>query len=154
MKSVNSIAAKFALALGKGIIAGLAGTAAITVSQMVEMKLTGRKPSSAPARAVGKVLHLRITNNEYKEKFVQEIHWTYGMLWGLARTVLDLAGVKGMPATAIHYAAVWGTEMVMLPSIDVAPPVMEWGGKEIAKDGLNHLVYALAAGLVYDAIDR
>jgi len=42
---------------------------------------------------------------------------------------------------------------VMLPAIDVAPPVKVWGGKEIGKDGLMHLVYAVAAGLVYDAID-
>lgn len=154
MKSASSIAAKAALSLGKGILAGLAGTAAISISQFIEMKLTGRQPSNVPAKAVGKVLHLRITNNAYKEQFVQEIHWTYGLLWGFARSALDLAGVKGLPATAVHYAAIWGTEMVMLPSIDVAPPVMEWGGKEIAKDGVHHLVYALVAGLVYDAIDR
>ena len=153
MSRIHSVAGKVALALGKGIIAGIAGTAAISLSQIIEMKITGRKPSEAPAKAVNKVLHIKAVNKDYRPAFVQEVHWTYGTMWGLARTVMGLAGIKGVPAMAAHYAAVWGTEMVMLPSIEVAPPLKEWGGKEIAKDGMHHLVYAVAAGLVYDAID-
>lgn len=153
MSRIHSVAGKLAFALGKGIIAGIAGTAAITLSQMIEMKISGRKPSDAPAKAVNKVLHIKAVNKNYRPLFVQEVHWTYGTLWGLARGVMGLAGLNGLPATAAHWAAVWSTEMVMLPSIDVAPPVSEWGGKEISKDGMHHLVYAVAAGLVYDAID-
>lgn len=153
MKNHHSLAGKIAFALGKGIIAGLAGTAAISISQMIEMKVTGRQPSTTPAKAVSKVLHIRITNNEYKEQLVQEVHWTYGTFWGLMRGFLDLAGLNGVLATAAHYTTIWGTEMMMLPAIGVAPPVKDWGKKEIAKDGLHHLVYAVAAGLVYDAID-
>jgi hypothetical protein len=153
MSSSHSVAGKIALALGKGIIAGLAGTAAITISQMIEMKITKRKPSDTPAKAVNKVLNVEATDEEHKQQFVQEVHWTYGMLWGLGRSMLALAGVKGWGATAIHYGSVWGTEMIMLPSIGISEPVTKWGVKAIAKDGMNHLVYAVAAGLVYDAID-
>jgi hypothetical protein len=153
MKSNHSITGEIAFALGKGIIAGLAGTAAISVAQMIDMKVTGREPSDAPAKAVNKVLNVEATDEEQKEKFIQEVHWTYGTLWGLARGVLDLMGVRGARACAAHWAAIWGTEMIMLPSLKVAPPVKEWGGKEIAKDGLMHVVYAVAAGTVYDAIE-
>ncbi len=147
------MAGKIALALGKGIIAGLAGTAAISISQMIEMKITGREPSNAPAEAVNKVLNVEATDEEHQEVFVQEVHWTYGTLWGLARGALDLAGVRGGPATLVHWAALWGTEMIMLPAIDVAPPVKEWGAKQISKDALHHIIYAIAAGAVYDAIE-
>jgi len=153
MKNSHSIVGKIAFALGKGIIAGLAGTAAISIAQMIEMKITKREPSDTPAKAVNKVLNVEATDEAHKEQFVQQVHWTYGTLWGVTRGVLDLCGMKGMPGTAAHWAAVWGTEMIMLPSIDVAPPVKEWGAKEISKDGMLHLVYAVAAGLVYDAID-
>lgn len=153
MRSDLSLAGKIALALGKGIIAGLAGTAVISISQMIEMKITGREPSDTPAEAVNKVLNVEATDEEHKDQFVQEVHWTYGTLWGLGRSALDLAGVRGWAATTAHWGAVWGTEMVMLPSIDVAPPVKKWGGKAIAKDGMHHLFYAIAAGLVYDALD-
>ncbi len=46
-------------AIGKGILAGLAGTLAMTLSQMIEMKITKRKPSTAPADAVKKTLHIK-----------------------------------------------------------------------------------------------
>lgn len=153
MSTIHTVAGKVALALGKGIIAGLAGTVAISLAQMIEMKLSGRQPSETPAKAVNKVLHIKAVNKNYRPIFVQEVHWTYGTLWGLGRSVMGLAGLYGVPAVAAHWAAVWGTEMVMLPSINVAPPVKEWGGGQIAKDGFHHLVYAVAAGLVYDAID-
>lgn len=152
MKNVHSIAGKIALATGKGIIAGLAGTAAMSISQMIEMKINKRKPSSTPANAVEKVLHVAPADEAHKQQFVKQIHWTYGTIWGLARGLLDLASVKGWQATLMHYEAVWGTSLVMLPSIHVAPPLKEWSAKEIVKDGLYHLVYAASAGLVYDAI--
>lgn len=43
-------------AIGRGLLAGIAGTAAITAAQNLDMKLSGRKPSDAPAVVEGKVL--------------------------------------------------------------------------------------------------
>lgn len=140
--------------MGKGIIAGLAGTVAITAAQMLAMKISGGQPSKTPAKAVNKVLHVKATDEEHRDEFVQKVHWTYGTLWGLARSVQELLGWKGWPATALHFAAIWGTELTLLPSIHLAPPVKDWGAGEIAKDAGFHLVYAVTAGLVYDAIDR
>jgi len=42
--------------IGRGLLAGLAGTAAMTVSSTLEMRLRGRAASSAPADATAKVL--------------------------------------------------------------------------------------------------
>lgn len=36
--------------IGCGLIAGFAGTVAITISQMIEMKITNRSMSDAPAK--------------------------------------------------------------------------------------------------------
>ncbi len=153
MSKIHSAVGKLAFCLGKGLIAGLAGTAAITISQMIEMKITGRKPSNAPADAASKVLDVREVNKDKKEKFTQEVHWTYGTTWGIARGLLGLAGVDGLPATLVHFAAIWGTAMTIEPALGVAPPVTKWEPKTIAVDGVHHLVYAVMAGLVYDAID-
>ena len=43
-------------AIGKGIIAGFAGTVAITISQMIEMQITKREMSNAPVTVAGKAL--------------------------------------------------------------------------------------------------
>lgn len=143
---------ELSLALGAGVLAGIAGTAAITISQMIEMQITKREPSTAPVEAVSKVLKLKPTRKAEKEAVSQEIHWTYGTSWGIPRGILSLVGVHGWPATLLHFAAIWATELTMLPSLDVAPPVTEEEPKAIAIDAFHHAVYAVAAGLVYDAI--
>jgi hypothetical protein len=53
----------------------------------------------------------------------------------------------------VHFAAIWGTSMIMLPKFKAAPPVTEEDAKTIAIDGLHHAVYALAAGAAYNALD-
>ena len=141
-------------AVGRGLLAGLVGTAAITVSQMIEMKITGREGSQTPAEAVEKVLPVETESDEQKEKLSNLAHWAYGTSWGTVRGLLDEAGIHGWAATAIHFSAITATAMVMLPGLKVAPPVKEWGKEQIATDMLHHAVYALAAGLVYDSIKR
>lgn len=139
-------------AIGKGLIAGLAGTLAITVSQMIEMRITKRKPSDAPAKAVKKTLHIEASPGN-KEEFSTEVHWVYGTSWGVLRGLLSLIGLNGFAATAVHMTAVWGTAITIEPKLDIAPPIKEWETKDIAIDIFHHAVYAIVAGLVFDAID-
>lgn len=141
-------------AIGKGLIAGAAGTLAITISQMIEMKITGRQPSMAPADAASKVLEIKPETEEDKEQFSQQIHWSYGTSWGIARGIMGLLGLNGLPATALHFGTIYTTALIMEPGLKVAPPVKEWGAKSIAVDALHHAVYAVVAGLVYDAISN
>ena len=57
-------------AIGKGLIAGCTGTIAMTISQKIEMKITGRKQSQATVKAVKKVLHIH-PDKDNAEKFFQ-----------------------------------------------------------------------------------
>ena len=147
---------KLGKAVGIGLLAGLAGTVAITISQAIEMHLTGREPSNTPVDAASKVLHTNLAKQAHTDKQTasQGVHWAYGTSWGVARGLLGLAGVTGAPATLAHFAAIWGAEQVMLPSLKLAPPITEEKPKTIGIDVVHHAVYALAAGLVYDAFDK
>jgi len=140
-------------AIGKGLLAGLAGTAAITLSQMIEMQITKREPSEAPVKVASQVTGAAPANDSQKEKLSNEIHYAYGTSWGVVRGLLGLAGLKGLPATLVHFGAIWATELIMLPKYDAAPPVDEQEPKSVAIDALHHAVYAVAAGLAYDALD-
>lgn len=163
-------------AIGRGLIAGFAGTVAITISQMIEMKITGREQSNAPMKVAGKALGVEARGKaelevekqkdrsgkdeeqlekkveENKGKFSQIVHFSYGTNWGLCRGALDLAGLQGAPATLLHFAAIWGTAQVMLPAAGASKPITEWSARQIATDVLHHAVYAIAAGAVYDAM--
>jgi len=145
---------KLATGIGTGLLAGLAGTAAMTASSMLEARLRGRAPSTAPARATAKVLGIREFSGEpAHSRFSNLVHWGYGTGWGVTRGLLRAAGLSPAAATASHFAAVWGSEQVMLPALSVAPPITMWGREEAAIDGFHHAVYALGTGLAYELLD-
>lgn len=157
---IKEEAGKISGKIGKGLLAGLAGTVGITAAQLIDMQLTDREPSTAPAEAAGKVLGVepRGETDEKKEinteKFSNIIHWAYGTSWGATRSLLSFAGIKGWKASVWQFTAIWGTAMFMLPALKVAPPVKKWGLGVIAKDALFHAVYAIVAGYVFDKLNE
>ncbi|MBO9701015.1 MAG: hypothetical protein J7604_12450 [Sporocytophaga sp.] len=150
-KAIHSVGT-FTGDLGRGLFSGLVGTIAISLSQLIEMKVTGREGSDSPLKAAEKVLDVHANNDESKSKLVNGIHFTYGTAWGGIRGIIGTLGLKGIPANALHFSSVFGTELVMLPGLKVAPPVKEWGAKEISISGVHHIVYALVSGVVFDLL--
>jgi hypothetical protein len=139
--------------VGRGLFAGLAGTAAMTISSTLEAKARGRMPSSAPAKAAEKVLGIeRFVDPRAEARFSNLVHWGYGTAWGAMRGLLDAIGLPPRAATAVHGAAVWGQQAVMLPTLGVAPPVNLWGKEEVAIDVFHHAVYATATGVAYELL--
>lgn len=145
---------KIASDAGKGMFAGLVGTAAMTLSTMIEMRLREREESTTPAEAAGKVLGVKPVGKEEKKRFSNLMHWSYGTAWGAVRGLLGSAGLRGPSAMLVHFGAVWTTELAMLPALEVSKPVTEWDKAEIAIDATHHLVYAVAAGFVYDFMEH
>jgi hypothetical protein len=145
--------AKTATAIGDGLVAGLLGTAAITVSSTIEARLRHRAASSAPARATAKALGITAFENDLaKARFSDLSHWGYGTGWGVVRGILGATGMPSAKATAAHGAAVWGSAAVTLPALDVAPPLVFWGREEVAIDLFHHAVYAIATGAAYQLV--
>jgi hypothetical protein len=148
------LASTLASNVGKGLLAGLVGTAAMTLSSSLEARLRGRAASSAPARATAKVLGIKEFEDDIAAaRFNDLSHWGYGTMWGAVRGLLATSGLSPRAATAAHGAAVWGSAAVTLPALEVAPPVVFWGKKEVAIDLWHHAVYATATGLAYGLID-
>jgi len=147
-------AGEVACAAGKGLAAGLAATAAMTVSSTIEARLRGREPSTAPGDAATHVLGVKPQGPEAQARLSTLVHWGYGTGWGLFRGVLGAARLPAPIATAAHFGTVWGAGLALLPRLDVAPPVREWGAKSVAIDAFHHFVYAAAAGLAYRLLDR
>jgi len=139
-------------AIGVGLLAGLAGTLAISLSQKIEMKITQRKPSTTPADAVEKTLDLKAADEGKKTALSHKIHWVYGTCWGVTRGLISLTGIRGIPATVLHFTAVYAKELTLLPGLHLTPPVTEQSAKTIAIDALHHAVYATAAGCAFDPI--
>jgi len=142
-----------ATAIGRGLVAGFAGTAAMTVSSTLEARLRGRAFSTAPARATAKVLGIREFDSDLAQARWNDLsHWGYGTGWGVLRGLLGATGMSPRQATLAHGAAIYGAAQVTLPALDIAPPSIFWGAQEIAIDAFHHVVYAAATGAAYAAI--
>jgi hypothetical protein len=139
-------------ALGRGLVAGLLGTAAMTVSSTAEAKLNGREASTTPAQAAGRVARVTPRDKTGELRFNTLAHWGYGTIWGVFRGMLDIAGLRGPLASLLHLTAVWGAEQVLLPVLGVGSPTPSYGAKAAGIDAWHHVVYAGTAGAVYDYI--
>lgn len=142
-----------AAAVGKGLLAGLAGTAAMTLAQTLEMKINGREGSDMPAEAVTKTLGIRFADDESEERAAQAIHWLYGSALGGLRGLLDAAGLGNVTGTGAHFLLVWGGEAVTLPALGLMDPPTEQEPEQLATDAGFHALYALTTGAVYAWLD-
>jgi hypothetical protein len=150
MRALDTLAGS----IGRGLLAGFAGTAAMTVSSTTEARLRRRAPSTAPARATAKVLGIKEFDGPVAQARWNDLsHWGYGTGWGVVRGLLAMAGLSPRAATAAHGAAIYGAAQVTLPALEVAPPSVFWGPEEIAIDAFHHAVYATATGLAYALIE-
>jgi hypothetical protein len=141
--------------IGRGLMAGVIGTAAMTLSSTLEAKWRGRAPSSAPAKATAKVLGIAEFEDDIAAaRFNDLSHWGYGTSWGVVRGLLGATGMPARTATALHGAAIYGSAQVTLPALEIAPPVIFWAKEEIAIDAFHHAVYAAATGMAYELIKR
>ena len=149
MKTLDTLASS----IGRGLVAGALGTAAMTVSSTLEARIRGRAASSAPARATAKVLGIKEFESELAQaRFNDLSHWGYGTGWGVLRGLLGATPMTPRAATLAHGAAIYGAAQVTLPALEIAPPSIFWGAKEIAIDALHHAVYAASCGVAYAAL--
>jgi len=140
--------------IGRGLVAGFAGTAAMTISSTLEARLRGRAASSAPARATAKMLGIEaFEDDRAAARFNDLSHWGYGTGWGVVRGLLSALGLSPRAATIAHGAAIYGAAQVTLPALEIAPPAIFWPKEEIAIDAFHHAVYAAATGGAYALLD-
>jgi hypothetical protein len=139
------------MSLVRGLVAGAAGTAAMTVASTAEMKLRGREPSSAPADVTARVLGIP---REDAERFGMLAHAATGVSLGAVRALLDAAGVGDRAAAPAFFAVAWLPDLVVVPAAGAAPPPWRWGAAEVAISAFHHAVYAGAGEAAYRYLAR
>jgi len=64
----------------------------------------------------------------------------YGSAWGVVRGALAADGLRGAAGTMAFFAAVWGTELVLLPALRLAKPIWKWDQQDVSRDAGFHCV--------------
>lgn len=138
-------------ALGRGAIAGLAGTAVMTVSQRLEMSLSGRPPSPVPGQVGVRLLRRK---DEAADTLSPIVHWAHGTTMGTVRALFGQAGLRGPAATAAFFALLWSGDVLLYKSLGVADWPWRWSMRELAPDVGHKALYAAVTGMVYDALSE
>ena len=142
-----------ARATALGMVAGAVGTVAMTLSERLEMSLSGRAPSTVPGQ-VGAHLAPRADPATAADvaRLNGPVHWGHGIAMGALRGALDVAGLHGPAASAAHFALVWGGDAVLYRTLGIADVPWRWSPDELGADLLHKGVYAAVTGAVYDAV--
>ena len=142
----------FAIGLGRGLVAGAAGTAAITLSAVIEMKLRGRDASSVPEEVAAKLLRLEPKDERAAKRLGMLAHLANGLALGPLRPALAAADVREPAASAALFAVAWSPELVLVPATGASDPPWKWGAGELAISAVHHVAYTAAASGTWAAL--
>lgn len=137
--------------IARGLLAGLAGTVAMSLSQQIEMKLNGRKPSATPAEALCLLLGFETRTDAEEQRLAEEAHWAYGTMWGLGHSIIRPLPEPGR--TLLYLAAVWSAGATLLTVTRLAPPPTQWETESLMSDLAHHAVYAGVGSLAYHLLE-
>lgn len=141
-------------ALGRGLVAGTAGTLALTLAEHAEMKLTGRKPSTVPGEVGAKLLGRDPDSDPaLTQRLSPLVHWTHGISLGGVRGLLDAAGLSPRAATLAFYPVVWGGDALLYRALGIAPAPWRWSRSELLTDLFGKGVLAFATSGAYILLD-
>jgi hypothetical protein len=126
----------------RALVAGAAGTAAMTVSTIIEMRLRHRPPSTAPIRAFERATGIRLPSDRVRRALSWGAHVPFGIGLALVRPLL---GEHPVVAPAAFFVIAWLPDLALVPALGDVPPPWRWGAKELAISGLHHAVYAVTA---------
>lgn len=136
--------------VGRGVLAGLAGTAVMTVFQKcVEMPLTGRADSYAPADFAQRVLPLHPEDAEARKRLNYLTHFALGTGWGAVYGLAARAGLHGRRAVLTVFAVMYTGDLALNTALGLYKPTT-WSRTDWAIDVGDKFVQAAATGAAFD----
>lgn len=135
--------------IANGALAGLAGTAAMTVAQEVEMRLSGRDPSLVPGHVASKLLPVSPSSDEELARVSLGMHWAHGVTQGVVRALLGRAGLGGVA----HFALMWPSDALLYRSLGISDWPWRWSAAELAPDLGHKAIHVAVTNAVYRRLE-
>lgn len=141
-------------AVARGLTAGVAGTAAMTASQAVEMRLTGRESSDVPGRVAQGLSGVEPADPRARAAMSTGMHWAHGLTGGGLRALIGATGARGPLAGALLLGGLWGTDVALYRSLGIADWPWRWSKDALATDLFHKGLYAAVTSAVYGRLER
>jgi hypothetical protein len=144
----------------RSVIAGAAGTAALTLAYACERRLRrGRQgpldydDSLVPGQIVATVMHLPHVTDRDERDLGLALRWSYGSVFGLLHGKLHRA--VGEPwASALFGGTLITATMTLFPLLGRTPPPWRWPADTMATSLGTHAAYVAAVATANDALHR
>jgi hypothetical protein len=138
--------------IGRGVASGVAGTVVMTAFQkFVEMPLTQRGESYAPANFAEKITPIDTHTAGGRRRLNYVTHFSLGMMWGAAYGVAALKGLRGQKAVNTVFAVVYAGDVLLNTALGLYQP-SKWSAKDLVVDVVDKYVQAQATGAVFDRV--
>ncbi len=138
--------------VGRGVVAGVAGTVVMTAFQkFIEMPITSREESYAPANFAAKILPIEPKGVQERQRLNWVTHFALGAMWGTAFGLAGRAGLHGQKAVAAVFATVYTGDVLLNTALGLYQP-SSWSGRDVAIDVIDKLVQAEATGAIFDRV--
>jgi len=138
--------------VGRGAAAGLVGAAAHTAVQvLVEMPITGRSESDAPARLVERVLPLRRATGKARRRRNWLAHVGVGVGYGMGHGVGAHLGLRGMRAVPVVFAAQYAGDVALNTALGLYHP-RRWSREDWVVDLADKLVLGVVTGIAFERL--
>ena len=119
--------------------------------KFIEMPLTGREDSYAPAKFAQKVLPVQADSQQELERLNWATHFGLGTMWGSAYGVAAHAGLSGQKAVAAVFGTVYTSDVLLNTALGLYKP-QTWSSEDWAVDILDKFVQAQATGAIFDQL--
>jgi hypothetical protein len=144
----------------RSVVAGAAGTAAMTLAYATERHLRSQThgaldydDSLVPGEIVAGIMHLSNVTDRDEHELGLALRWGYGSLFGIWHGVLR----RKIPepwASAAFGATLMTATLTLFPLLGRTPPPWRWPPSVIATAFATHAAYVAAVAVVDDQIKR
>jgi hypothetical protein len=142
----------------RSVIAGAAGTAAMTLAYGTERRLRSRvegpldyDDSLVPGQIVGSVLHLPDVTAKDEQELGLLLRWGYGSAFGIYHGALRRR--LGEPwASLVFGATLMTATFTLFPAMGRTPPPWRWPSDVLATSLATHAAYVTTLAVVDDTL--
>jgi hypothetical protein len=136
----------------RGLLAGLAGVAAMTAAEKMEQAITGRPNSYVPAHTLERLSGLPHKPDDERLALNWTMHWGQGVLLGAVRGWMAARGVRGPVGSFLFMNLRLLNDQTLENATGVGSPPWRWPVQEQAIDLFHKGVYAFVTGAVADRL--
>jgi hypothetical protein len=144
----------------RSILAGTAGTLALTVAYATERRVRRRHrgqldydDSLVPGQIVASIMHLPHVTDREEDELGLALRWGYGSVFGVWHGLLHRRFSEPL-ASALFGATLMSATFALFPLLGRTPPPWRWPKDVMATSIGTHIAYVVAVAVVDDQLGR